>query len=235
MFSSSLSGPFVIGSTSWMSAGSVDALDSVANYSKTIIHTIGTRQAQMHGTSKQTTINLSAAAYGVAAGFDDKKCTVDISQEERSETTQHTLTVTAPPHTYTTVYQLVLHCHIRSKGELLPFDIATRDVKIVSYGRGEQRTAPAVEETERAISQWSGQVVCDYCQQPVHVLRLDEGKCVHKGEWHAGYGDCGVVCGMRLGIHHIGHQHWGCCGETNKDEPHCKNNNQHKAGAIRIT
>ena len=181
MFSSSLSGAFVIGSTSWVSAGSVDALDSVANYTKTITHTVGTRRAQLHGTSKQTTINLSAAAYGVAVGVNEKKCTVDISQEERSETTQHTLTVTAPPHTYTTVYQLVLHCHIRAKDELLPFDIATRDVKIVSYGRGEQRTAPAVEETERAVSQWSGQVICDLCQQPVHVLRLDEGSVSTKG------------------------------------------------------
>ena len=160
----------------------------------------------MHGKAKQVTLNLSATAYGCGVDLGDKKRTVDLAQEERTETTQNTLTVTAPPHTHTVVYQLVLHCKVRSGEKLLPFDVATRDTKVVLYRKGVQRIEPSQERpSQREVKRWSGMVICDKCQQRTHPLRSDEGSCVHQEEWHQRLGDCNLMrCAYRLGGSNIG-------------------------------
>ena len=59
------------------------------------------------------------------------------------------------------------------------------------------------------IDKTSGPLRCSLCHQDG-----SSSGCLHKGTWHSQFEECGVLCGVKLGLKNLGKQHYSCCYST---------------------
>jgi len=225
---------FVVESSSWRRLFVIDNTSSELQVEKTITHTVGLKQINVSGVQGQIAISIGASTYGCSLSAEHKIEKFDLGIDEKNEATSHCLKIHIAPHKLVEAHQRVLHCTTvaTTNTKLIPFEVLTQEIRIASYSEGEERTEPT--SNGRPVMPWSGYVLCIRCQTPVHVLRLKEGNCTHTQGWHSNYEDCNYLkCAMRLRTN-IGQQHWGCCGETQKDASKCKNNKEHTPGPIKV-
>ena len=60
---------------------------------------------------------------------------------------------------------------------------------------------------------------CAVCRK--EGVALHEAGCWHSGHYHVAFGDCSAACVARLGLRHLGLQHFGCCGLVGRKEEAC--------------
>ena len=70
---------------------------------------------------------------------------------------------------------------------------------------------------------------CEVCSMSMCITANVPGKCSHSGSWHNSFGQCGVKCGIGLGLFKLGQCHWSCCYQTNQNPASkCPKSGPHK-------